>query len=162
MIDTKRETANRVSALIGLNVSAVSHAADMLTLQFGPQKESTTRRGTILEGGAWALHIQCSWRLERAGETVATESDLSVPDDAAQHRATERIEDLLIKHGRTTVESVQVDDSGGLCLSLSKTFRIVITPSGMEGDEDWRFFAPDSDARHFVIEGGKVDPWSLS
>jgi hypothetical protein len=161
VIDTKGEISGRLSELVGLDVSAVSHAADMLTLHFGPQRQYTTRRGTVLEGGAWALHIQCMWRIERGGDLVATQDDLCGPDEKA-HLLAQRLDELFVKHGPTVVESASGDDEGGAVISLCRELRIFIIPDGGADDEDWRFFEPGSDAKHFVIEGGKVDPYSLS
>jgi hypothetical protein len=158
VIDTKTEIERHLSALVNLHVSAVSHAADMLTLHFGPQKQYTTRRGTVLGGGAWALHVQCDWQIVRLGDIVATQNDLS----EAAHRAVQKIHDLLVASGPARVESVVVSELGGATISMSNDLRLVITPTSVPGDEDWRLFKPDSDAKHFVIEGGKVDPWSLS
>ena len=36
MIHTREQIKQRLLVLVGLNVSGVGHAADMLTLQFGP------------------------------------------------------------------------------------------------------------------------------
>ncbi|NIF55515.1 hypothetical protein F3J19_26060 [Burkholderia sp. Ax-1724] len=46
--------------------------------------------------------------------------------------------------------------------SACKGYRLVVIRDGVEDEEDWRFFDPASDAKHLVIEDGKVDPWSLS
>lgn len=159
MTDTKAEIIRRLSVLIGLEVSAVSHAADMLTMHFGQLKQYRTRRGTLLEGGAWALHIQCNWHIEQSGSVLASQDDLRT-DDAANHTA-ERLNGLLVSSAPAVVERVQADATGHVWLDLSQSLRLVITPDGIAGDEDWRFFAPGTDGRHFVIEGGKIEPASL-
>lgn len=161
MIDEQAEITHRLSVLSGLDVSGVSHAADMLTVHFGPLKQYRTRRGTLLEGGKWALHVQCSWRVERAGSVFANQADLHGTNEDA-NRTTERLNGLLVSPVPAVVESVSADDAGGVRINLSRDLRIVVTADGVEGDEDWRFFAPGSDGRHFVIEGGKIDPDSLS
>ncbi|WP_231337437.1 hypothetical protein [Paraburkholderia sprentiae] len=48
-----------------------------------------------------------------------------------------------------------------MIVSLSRGFRLVVTPDRIEGAEDWRFFAPGVDAAHFVIKGGAVAPESF-
>ncbi|MGU7779238.1 hypothetical protein [Burkholderia sp. PU8-34] len=157
MVDVKELITRRLAVLVGLDVSGINHAADMLTMQFGPLRQITTRRGTVKQVGAWALHVQCNWRIERAGETVGTRDDLSGPDDKARS-AAERLDELLVKHGPTTVEGVLGSDSGGLWIAMSAGVRIVVTPNREEDEEDWRFFAPGADAAHFVIEGGRIGP----
>jgi hypothetical protein len=45
MTNTKELIDTRLSVLAGLDVSAINHAADMLTVQFGPLRETVTRKG---------------------------------------------------------------------------------------------------------------------
>ncbi len=54
------------------------------------------------------------------------------------------------------VEDVQADDFGGLCISLSDGYRLVLFPAGSRG-EDWRLFVPESEVAHFVISGGRIE-----
>lgn len=157
MIDTREEIERHLSVLDGLKVSAVHHAADMLTVQFGTLQAVTNLRGAVKYVGEWALHVQCSWRIERAGSIVATQDDLVGPDEKA-HRTAERLDELLAGQGPIAVTGVSGSETGGVCILLSKNLRLVIEPDGTAGDEDWRFFGPTSDAKHFVIEGGKVAP----
>jgi hypothetical protein len=159
--DTKREITRRLSVLVGLDVSAVSHAAEMLTMHFGPQNQYTTRRGTVLEGGAWALHIQCNWRIERAGIVVATQALLAGATDTV-NRGAHWLNKLLVTDGPMIVKSVAATDSGELQLSMSNNFCMIVIPQNLPDNEDWRFFDPRANSKHFVIEGGKIDPWCLS
>lgn len=161
MTDTKSEITRRLSVLIGLDVSAVSHAADMLTMHFGPQRQYVTPRGTVLEGGTWALHVQCSWRLTRAGVVVATQAVLAGSDDAA-HFGSSWLDTLLVKEGAVIVKGISATKSGGLQLAMSNGFCLEVVSDTVPDEEDWRLFELRSDAKHFVIEGGKIDPWSLS
>lgn len=161
MTDTKELITRRLTALVGLDVSGVNHAADMLTLQFGPLRQVTTRGGTVKQVGEWALHVQCGWQIERADNILATQNDLSGPGDQVHH-AAEKVHELLVTSGPTVVESVSANELGRLRLSLSNGLQLTVIPADVPDEEDWRFFEPASDAKHFVIEGGKVDPWSLS
>ncbi|MEW6344591.1 MAG: hypothetical protein AB1704_28420 [Pseudomonadota bacterium] len=160
MTSTRELIDTRLSVLVGLDVSSLNHAADMLTLQFGPLRETVTRKDTMKRVGEWALHVQCRWQIKQLGAVVATQDDLYGPDEKAR-LATQRLEDLLVSSRLTTVESLAGSESGALCISLSAGLQLVITPEGMPNNEDWRFFAPGADANHFVIEGGAVDPYSL-
>ncbi|MFL6705087.1 MAG: hypothetical protein ACJ8I3_22660 [Paraburkholderia graminis] len=161
MIDTRKEIERHLSALRGLNVSGISHAANMLTMQFGSLRQVTNFKGAVKQVGEWALHIQCNWQIERTGEIIATQNALSGTDEEA-HRAAEQLDELLVKHGLTIVEDVLANKSGGVILSMSEGLRVTITPAGIPDEEDWRFFSPAPDAKHFVIEGGKIDPYSFS
>jgi hypothetical protein len=157
MADIKDAIVQRLTVLIGLDVSGVSHAADMLTMQFGPLRQVSTRRGALKQVGAWSLHVQCNWQIERAGSIIATQDDLSGADDEA-HRAAGFLYESLAEHGPATVESIRGSDSGGVSIGLSSGLRMVVTPSGSADEEDWRFFAPGVDGAHFVIEGGRIAP----
>jgi hypothetical protein len=161
MINTRQEIEGRLSVLKGLQVSAVRHAADMLTVQFGSLREVSNFKGGVKHVGQWALHVQCDWQIERDGKVLATQDVLAVSEDEAQHRASERISDLLVGHQRIIVESILANESGDVQLILSDGMRMIVTSGRTPEYEDWRLFDPDSDARHFVIEGGKIDPYSL-
>lgn len=155
MTDTKEQIIRHLSVLVGLDVSGVRHAGDMLTLQFGPLREVTTRRGTVKRIGAWALHIQCDWRIEQGDGLLASYSDFAASEESTD-RITRQIRDLLVEHGPTVVEHVTVGDKGDACISLAGGRRLLIRADAIPGDEDWRLFPSDPDAPHFVIEGGKV------
>ncbi|SEK09209.1 hypothetical protein [Paraburkholderia diazotrophica] len=160
MIDTRREIEQRLSVLRGLVLSGVNHAADMLTLSFGALRPVTNFRGKLKHVGEWALHVQCTWRLEEAGRVVAMEDDLRGPDEKA-HASAHRLREILVEHGTVTVEAVSVSDAAGVVLSMSRGFRLTVTPDVVQDDEDWRFFAPGVDAAHLVIVGGKIAPESF-
>ncbi|MGF6650253.1 hypothetical protein OKW34_000815 [Paraburkholderia youngii] len=160
MIDTRSEIERRLSVLRGLELSGLNHAADMLTLSFGPLRQVTNFKGTVKYVGAWALHIQCVWRLEKVGCVVATEDDLRGPDEKA-HASTHRLQGVLLANGLAAVEAVTADEAGGVKLSLSRGFCLTVIPDGRVDEEDWRFFAPGVDAAHLVIKGGTVAPESF-
>src|SRR5262245_15811696 len=75
--DVVAEAASRAmqpsgfDALIGLRLSIVRRAADMLVLHFGDIRASGD--GTV---GAYALHVQCPWRFDGLGGTVTGRDDL--------------------------------------------------------------------------------------
>ncbi|MDR6470426.1 hypothetical protein J2777_004165 [Paraburkholderia graminis] len=161
MIHTREQIKQRLLVLVGLNVSGVGHAADMLTLQFGPIREITTKRQTIKRVGAWSLHIQCDWTIERGATVLAAYRDFAASETSTREM-THRIRDLVVDKGPTVVQTIEVGDNGMVRIGLSGDVRISITTDGISDEEDWRFFASGSDAKHFVITGGKVDPWSLS
>lgn len=160
MTSTSKLITTRLAPLEGLEVSNVNHAADMLTLGFGPLRETKNIKGVIKRVSAWAIHVQCDWRLERAGNAIATRDDLRGPDEKA-HDTAKRLDETLAGQGLVKVKSIAADDTGGIVISLSGDYRLVVIPDGLEDDEDWRFFAPGVDATHFVIEGGKVAPESF-
>lgn len=161
MVDTREQIEQRFAALIGLELSGAGRAADMLTLQFGPLREVTTRRGTVKHVGACSLHIQCAWKIELANDVFAGSPDFAVSDESA--RATlELIRGLITGRGPFIVERVAVGDNGNMSISMSGQLRLSVITDAAPDEEDWRFFEPGSERKHFVIQGGKVDPWSLT
>ncbi|MCP3705565.1 hypothetical protein M3I54_00910 [Paraburkholderia sp. CNPSo 3274] len=161
MTHPDREIERSLAVLVGLEISGVSHAADMLTLSFGPLRTVTTRRGTTKQVGAWALHVQCRWTIERADHVLATHSDFGGSDDQI-NQMTEEIRALVVASVPATVADVQAGESGGVSLVLSKGLQIVITPDSIADGEDWRFFTPSGDGEHLVIVGDTVIRESLS
>jgi hypothetical protein len=91
----------------------------------------------------------------------AAYSDFAVSEESTR-TTTRRIRDLLVADGPAVVESIMAGDSGDACISLARGIRLVICADAIPGEEDWRLFPSNSDAKHFVIEGGEVDPSSLS
>ena len=155
MVATRKEIERRLLVLNGLDLSGVNHAADMLTLGFGPLKEVKNFKGTVKHVGKWAFHVQCNWRIERAGAPIAAREDFCGSDEKA-HDAANRLREILIGQGLTRVESVTASDVAGVVILLSREFSLIVIPDGVEDEEDWRFFAPGVDAAHLVIKGGKV------
>ncbi len=160
MMDEKGYIGQRLSVLVGLNVSGIGHAADMLTLQFGALKQVTNLRGKVKQVGEWALHIQCKWRLEHAGEVVLTQNDLAGSDTDA-HNATARLEERLVRHEPTSVQEILAGEFGNVSIVMSRGLTLHIVANGTADEEDWRFFAPGADVPHLVIEGGRIEPGSL-
>ena len=144
MIDTAAEITRRLAVLVGLEVSWVSHAGDMLTMQFGPQRRYTLR-GREREDGAWALHVQCDWQIKREGITLATREGLRGSDRRA-HDTAARLHEMLVGQGLVRLESLSAYDAGDVVALFSRGYRLEVVPDGIEDDEDWRFFAPGVDA----------------
>ncbi|WP_321879067.1 hypothetical protein [Paraburkholderia bannensis] len=161
MVDTREQIEQRLSVLIGVGLSGAGRAADMLTLQFGPLREMTTKHGTVKRVGAWALHIQCTWKIEHANEVFAGSPDFAVSDEATRAKL-ERIRGLIADNGPFMVERVSVGANGNVSISMSRQLHLSIIADAEPDEEDWRFFDPGSAGKHFVIQGGKVDPWSLT
>jgi hypothetical protein len=59
--------------LVGLQLSILRRAADMLVLHFGGIRVHPSGKGTV---GTYALHAQCAWRFDGPGGTIAGRDDL--------------------------------------------------------------------------------------
>jgi len=165
------EIKTHLIPLLGLKLSIARRAADLSNFQFG--QICKVEGGTV---GDYALHIQCSWRIEGPEDIVTGRSDLWEPAEAHQEIDWEnwnydidenlqdkRVEALLggydpqtrsvVNEGdQLVVEAIQADIYGGAMIMLSGGYRLVIFPAGTQG-EDWRLFQPTTDKPHFVIAG---------
>src|SRR5262252_4212631 len=65
-----------LSQLVGLPLTAARRAADMRVFQFGTLRP--VNRGSV---GDFALHVQCSWRIEGPDGIVTGRLDLWEPLD---------------------------------------------------------------------------------
>ena len=64
---------NAFDVLIGLRLSIVRRAADMLVLHFGTIRPHPSGKGTAAD---YALHVQCPWRMDSPKGTVTGRDDL--------------------------------------------------------------------------------------
>ncbi len=168
------EITEYLTAVIGLQLTIARRAADLRNFQFGP-----IRRSNGGSTGAYALHIQCPWRLEGPDGIITGRADLWEPADERTEVDLElwgydthanlqdaKLAELLHGHDLTTrsivnqtdlliVETVQADIYGGMVLCLSGGYRLAIFPAGSRG-EHWRFFQPDTNQPHLVSEGNSV------
>jgi hypothetical protein len=181
MIHTENEISTRLSVLVGLNVSGVSRAVDMLVFQFGPLTKRLSSKGTQTFTGDWSLHIQCPWRIEYGQSIYTGRSDMFEPAqalDGAVYRdepstlLDSKLRDLFIETIRKASESpspaapmlvtaVHSDTWGGVSIGFSTGHSLAIFPDG-SASEDWRFFSFSGAHPHLVIEGGALDPDSLA
>lgn len=167
-----------LSVLIGLPLSAAYSQAAMKSFHFGPLRPHPTpgAKGIV---GAYALHVQCPWRIVTRDRIVTGKMDLfepvvprndfdwqktiREPEGNLQHKI---LHDLLHPSDPATrsevegndqlaVVGVEVDVYGGIDLNLSNHYRLQCVPCGTRV-EDWRLFKPGDTSRHFVVGEGKI------
>ena len=175
MTTIAEQIASKLRPLIGLKLSIARLAADMRGFHFGEIRR--VPGGTV---GDYALHIQCPWRLEDENGIITGRSDLwepaeITPDidwDTWRYDKNENLQDKLIaallggydpetrsfvnNGDLLVVEGIHTDNYGGVTISLSGGYRLVIFPAGSQS-EDWRLLGPDNESHHFVISGGKIE-----
>jgi hypothetical protein len=64
---------NAFDVLIGLRLSIIRRAADMLVLHFGTVRPHYSGEGSV---AYYALHIQCPWRIDSPSGTLTGRDDL--------------------------------------------------------------------------------------
>lgn len=171
MIATEQEIMLQLQPIVGLKLSVARLAASMRGFHFGRMRE--VPGGTV---GEYALHIQCPWRMEGPNGIVTGSSDLWEPayddpdidwdtwdyDAYGGNLQDRRLAELLGGYDPATrslvnqtdilmVESVSADTYGGLGITLSGGYELVLFPAGTAG-EDWRLLPS-----HFVVSSGRIE-----
>jgi len=157
-----------VGPLVGLPLSIARRAASMRVLHFGRVTE-----GEDGSWGAFALHLQCPWRLEGPAGMVTGQDDLwehptlEVPPedwswDGADTRQDVRVGALLgardertrswvnTSPDRLVVTAVEASELGDLFITFSGGYSLRVFPASESG-EAWRFLAPGRGTPHFVV-----------
>ena len=165
---------NAFDVLIGLRLSIVRRAADMLVLHFGDIRVLPAGDGSI---GAYALHIQCPWRFDGPAGTVTGRDDLweyagpgkrppgwSHEDglslqDQRWSRLFDRDEDTrswVNTRDRFVVTGTEQTERGDIKLELSNRSTILVFPATTRS-EAWRFFVPGGDSDHLIFPKTTAD-----
>ena len=163
---------NAFDVLIGLRLSIVRRAADMLVVHFGDIRPSGG--GTV---GSYALHVQCPWRLDGPHGIVTGRDDLwdyagpgerpprwsyddghSLQDKrfATLFARDEATRSWVNENDRLVVTAAEQSQRGDVKIELSEGYAIQVFPAGSRG-EAWRFFAPDSGDDHLIFPDEQTD-----
>lgn len=151
-------------ALIGLPLTDIGRAANIVWIQFGTFPDH-------------ALHISCAWRLSEPGSILVAAGDLFTPADpdmdpdefhwdqqganwfdARAHAWRDAIRDVSV-----TVERVAGTDRGDLRIELTGGLVLEVFPDSGPAPhvetEFWRLFRPRREDPHFVVgsEGIHLD-----
>jgi hypothetical protein len=153
---------NAFDVLVGLRLSIVRRAADMLVLHFGDIRPHPSGEGTV---GAYALHVQCAWRFDGPNGTVTGRDDLwdyAGPGERPPRWSHEdghslqdqRLGNLFVRDDSTrswvnesdrfAVTGAQQSQRGDIKLELSGGYAMLLFPASYRS-EAWRLFAAGSD-----------------
>jgi hypothetical protein len=154
--------------LIGLRLSIVRRAADMLVLHFGVIRPHHSGTGTV---GDHALHVQCPWRLQGPLGTITGRDDLWVyagpgerPDNWSYEDGfslqDQKLDKYFARDEATrswvnekdgfVVMSTEETGHGDVRLELQNGMALVLFPAGSVS-EAWRFFTPGEGGDHVVF-----------
>jgi hypothetical protein len=169
MVLLQDAVAGALAPLRGLPLWAANRAATLISLQFGDRRPA--RAGRPREVGAYALHLQCPWRLSGTTGIIAGSADIYLPrdDDVPESEgAVLRIGSMLVdvalerwvaahETKPLQVQAVRVDRCGGFTLVLEQDFALEVFPDASSPPhvitEQWRLLPPeaDDDPKHFVM-----------
>jgi hypothetical protein len=125
--------------------------------------------------GAYALHLQCPWRLSSTSGVVAGSSDRFVEgdpdwaDDFEAGRAGTALVDVHLarwieanRRAPLTVQTITVDRCGGFVLALTNDWAIEVFPDASDASHDmrreqWRLLEPGTERPHFVLLNSGVE-----
>ena len=156
----KDEIESVMSALIGLPLAERYRTVDMEGFQFGNDLAS-----------GYALHVQCPWRIERAGQLVVGYRDMrdppdgvSVegwdPNDAHVTRRDELLRGFIDErraHPRLVVD-VEATNAGDVRLILDDGSELRIFPDSVAVDDEyWRLLKGPPRGDHYVVGGDGFD-----
>ena len=154
----RQEVEQAAASLIGLEVTIVRYAGSMRNLHFGPIRTSKGQ-----QVGAYALHIQCPWRLEGKGRiltgfhdhytpAVGNEDPDWSPDSNAKGSLQQQVLDqIFLSKSPRKVLAVRADIFGTLVLRFTGGLRLRVFPAAST-EEHWRLFQPHRKAKHFVVD----------
>jgi hypothetical protein len=148
--------------LIGLKLSIVRRAADMLVLHFGNVRRLPFGLGSV---GVYAFHVQCPWRFDAPDATLTGSYDLyefagaGVRPSGWKSEDGFSLQDRVLDHvigsyddstrswynesDRFVVMGADRSPRGDVTLHLSDGYAFRVFPAGISG-ESWRFFAQGS------------------
>jgi hypothetical protein len=162
-----RRRKNPFDALIGLKLSILRRAADMLVVHFGEVHK--VKNGSV---GDYALHIQCPWRLDGPKGTLTGRYDLfeyagpgREPKDWSYEDGFS-LQDIVFDkltggydastgswfndRNRFIVGATSLSRQGDVRIDLSHNHTLLLFPD-RTAYEAWRFFKPGDRRDHLVF-----------
>lgn len=142
-----------VTAVEGLPMWGSARAVDMEMFAFGQRVPRQRGDGSQHEVGEYALHVHCAWRIWHEGGTYVgsrDDFDQTSNDEGDRDRLLRR----LFERENLVVLALHTGSDGHLLIRFENGSELEVLPDrGMfEGEpaENWRFFAPGTDAPHLV------------
>jgi hypothetical protein len=133
----------------------------------------------IVDGGmqvashSYALHVQCAWRIVRAGRIVVGSDDRYFAAGAepfkdypnfdvkppGSNRRDERLAAVFTSHGGhlPIVQAATADAVGGFHLQFDSDLDLDVFPNTSLEGEHWRLLLPGDSRRHFVVSDAGIE-----
>ncbi len=168
----KAQIIEALAQLIGQPLWDITRGPGIASFQFGAQQNVPDRNGKPRTVGAFALHVQCTWRIVgSAGIIVGWADHYFAPGDdpfrdyetfdyeaPATTRFEERIAAYLTERASLfpAVVTVDADELGGFRLVMDDETVIEGFPD-LSFSEHWRLFEPGNTESHFVVTADGVE-----
>lgn len=165
----KEEIERALQVLIGLPLTDAGRTLGLEWFQFGALRDVEGRLSRQKKVGAFALHVQVTWRITgpmgivvawndryfAAGEDPYLDYGSFDWESPGANRCDERINEFFVERAQTplVVESVQGDSVGGFRLTLTDGYALEAFPDTSLKGEYWRLLQPSTNEKHVVVTG---------
>jgi hypothetical protein len=169
----KPKVEEALQVLVGLPLWSAGRAGNLEWFHFGPKVDLLRRDGSLKTVGAYAIHIQCAWRIRNKSSIIVASRDRLYRagddpyydledfdwDEPGANRCDERTAILFSAPSSASllVEMVRADNVGGFVIGLSQGIFLEAFPDDSLEGERWRFFQPGRDVDHFVMTGDGIE-----
>jgi hypothetical protein len=165
------EINRALSPLAGKRLWGFRRAADLAVFHFGARRV-VSDRGSLLEVGDYALHLQCAWRIVRDETVLVGSGDVYYPPESVNGERAEsfdwdrgpNLRDLRLSalfeetQQGFLVSRAQAENAGSFEISFELGLALQVFPDdSVQEHEHWRLFVPDSDKPHFVVTGTGIE-----
>lgn len=157
--EERRATRETLSVLVGLPLSDMWRYMGCQKFEFGEQKPYLNRKGEETTWADWGLVANCDWRILGPGGFALTWEHFGPTPQRRDDHAGDFYDSL--ETDPPVVESVGVEEDGGLRFAMTGGYRLTLDPRPCDEDhsEDWRFMPPDGPRGHLVL-GDEELSWS--
>ena len=166
----QQSTQSILDNVLGLPVSNMGRASDLVWFHFGPQRTVANHfSGKPQVVAEWALHVQCPWRIVGPANIELASADMYYPtttegkvdlddfdwDRPGKNLLDEKVAILLAsRHDAPfVITHIEIDRVGSLKLLLDTTHSLEVFPSSSLPREQWRFFQPYQETPDLVLTG---------
>ena len=160
----KNVIEEKLEVLKGEPWVAIGRAGDMLWIGFGDDIEYTNPVGRVRTVSAYALHLQCPWRIVEEKSIIIASYDIYQPasqmlgkkdfdwDVHGNNLFDEKADEIhrRLKTEIITVNSVLADQYGGIKLDFDNGLVLEVFINSCEQKENWRML-DNKLGPHFVV-----------
>ncbi len=150
------------ASLMGKRLRYIVRSCDLIDFGFGDTFIRKNRHGKNVEVAAFALHLQCPFRITRQDRILIGSDDLFFSSSSGDDNMDLRMKDTCILDdklkllqdlfSKESVTGVSMSPCGDIFLQLS-TLNVSAFCTGSTGNEMWRFFETGTDKPHIICTG---------